>query len=295
SGIFFSLTFFTKEPFLFSMLPVLLYFLFVSNENYRGKIRQIGILLFGSITIFFLLLLYFIRNYALIDWLDVFSYNIAYAKIYSKDRSIYQGLLLSLSNLLKTIFFLKTINLLFIAGVISAFKKEFIEKYKYLPILFLIWFAGSVIGANITKMYCSNYYLPAFAPFVLVSACGVMFVFDIINKYLNSKSLYAHIIVLTFLLTSLMVFDYKYMRSFYKRLCYNFIITEAKDVDGGSTLLYVYTNITDAVWIPLSERAAYLYSKRLSPTKYIQSMKHFYINTIKDTGKEKENTLLNEL
>ncbi|MCG6552744.1 MAG: hypothetical protein L7F77_10480 [Candidatus Magnetominusculus sp. LBB02] len=285
AGIFFSLSVFTKEPFLLSALPWIAYL--TAQDRPKRLLLAIGVFL-----PLILALIYFIYTGTLMDWLDMFNFNL----VLSKDGMLHSAgiterLANSVSVFTNLVLFAKTVDVFFAVGILGVFQKSFVRQYQYMPVVIVFWFFMSLLAVNIQSNHFNHYYIQLMPGFIMAAACGAAFLTFNLRKYagriLSSAAVFA---VLTL---SIVLFDYDIAKSAYNMLSY-----EQSSVAEEPIAIYIKerTQTSDTIWVPTYDKYMYLQSGRLSPTKYLFLFPHIFLTqTVKETTEQKERRLREDL
>ncbi len=136
SGTFFSMSLLTKEPFLLSILPWVVYLL----SGKEGRVKRFRFLIVGATFPFLLFFVYLILTGTLANWLDMvyFTFGMATEASISRDPLLYK--LNRSAHVFSTfVWYTRTVDVFFLLGVISIFQKSFLKKYRYVPAVFPAW------------------------------------------------------------------------------------------------------------------------------------------------------------
>jgi hypothetical protein len=288
AGLFFSLAFFTKEPFLLSIVPWFIY-LIIKKESGRQMALKDGIaFVIGSSVPFIVILIYLVSNEAAGGWLEGIWYNVHYsakqggASILSRFYENLQPVSEYVFN--RTL----TIKFCFIAGVTSIFCLSFLKKYGYFPLIAVIAFIMEYLATMISPRKLGHYYLQPVVSYMLVGGCGGAFLL-----YLLEKARWSKAGLLIPLILSLLVFDYD--------VCKNYGETLKKPVvrapiDNISTYIRENSSERDSIWInSIHASKYYVETGRLSPTKYFCPRFVFFVDTPYSTALEKTDSLKADL
>lgn len=262
SGALFSVSVLTKEPFLLSALPWIVYL----TAGKEGRPRRFSLFAAGAAVPLLISLIYFAMTGTLIHWLDVIYFNLTFSTF---------------------VWFTRTVNVLFIMGIISVFQKSFLQKYRYVPLILPFWFILSLVAVNIQNHYYNHYYIQVMPAFIMTAACGAAFI--VLNLKRVSGTALSSALVVVSLIVSLLIFDNTMTMAGFNMLTKFPPSTVAEE----PVALYIkeHTRDNDTIWVPSYSKYIYLQSGRLSPVKYLFFFNmSFFPGMIETTG-EKMNSL----
>lgn len=281
SGIFFALAFFTKEPFLFSAIPWLLYIILDKDGDRIDILKHASAFVFGAALIFAVILSYLIINDALKDWIDVLSFNLVNTSKSNETLTIFARIFKNYKLASNRIFGTTVVLRLFaLAGIISVFCLSFIRKYKYLPLIAIASLAMDFYGTMISGRGYGHYHLQLTAPYILVSMFGIAFILHVFKKL----RFIGIAVVLAIVLLSLNSDKHTYKKYG------NQLISPAKKTTGDSVVEYIKANSSkkDSIWMTTGSFSKYyIESERLSPSKYCFIFDHLFVDTYLSTSEEK--------
>jgi len=261
SGIFAAISFFFKQTGISIVFPILIFLLFL-KISFKEKLIYFFLFFLGFLIPVFLILLYFILNNALYDFLNqVFLYNMLYIKLLKKSFFF---------NFTNSFLFKRPILLICaIFGILILFFNIIFKKtYNFKPfgIFLLILTIFDFYFLSLSKRYYNHYFVQLIPSLSLLSAI----LFDFILK--NTK-IYISIVILflIFILsgaTSNMEFAIKF-----KIKNKNFInINSSKYTTGYDYDVIKWilenTNQNDSIYFLGTETRLNFVTKRKSPSKY---------------------------
>ncbi|MBF0464651.1 MAG: hypothetical protein HQK88_07750 [Nitrospirae bacterium] len=293
SGFFMSLAALTKEPFVFLVIPWVIYLFLKLDLVFKVKMRLGIIFMLALLLPALIIIVYFMREGLFQYLLEVISNNLAYSHYNSYEKTgIESALSGSVRSMNKNILFIITTDVFFVVGATGAFSKRFNREYSHIPMLLLIWFIMGTVSVNLASTQFSHYYLQLIAPFTAVAAAGAVFLADALKRYFNFTARLSFFAVIAAFTLSLFIFDSAMTYQFYERITKPY---EKRQEDVCSYYIKNNTTSTDYIWVPSYNKYTYIESGRLSPTSYIYVLNHLFINTFKSKGTEKAENLLKEL
>ncbi|MBF0553102.1 MAG: hypothetical protein HQK96_00935 [Nitrospirae bacterium] len=287
SGAFFSVSVLTKEPFLLSALPWMVYLLAgkAGKTSMQGRLKRFSIFFTAGAAVPLLsALAYFVFTGTLTNWLDVIYFNLTFSTHEpSYHNPLSQKIALSLHAFSTLVWFIRTVNVFFALGVISVFQKSFLRKYRYVPLILPIWFILSLLAVNIQNHHYNHYYIQVMPGFIMTAACGAAFMaFNMRRLLLPALS---SVLIAAFLILSLLILDNTMARAGFNMLTKYTASTVAEE----PISLYIkeHTKDNDTIWVPSYDKYIYLQSGRLTPTKYLFFFgMSFYPGMIETTGEK---------
>ncbi len=265
SGVFFSVSVLTKEPFLLSALPWIVYLL-LSKAGKSGGLRRLSIFTAGGAIPLLVAAAWFAITGTLTLWLDVIYFNLTFSTHETSYQSpISQKVALSIHAFSTLVWFIRTVNVFFVLGVISVFQKSFLRKYRYVPLVLPFWFILSLLAVNIQNHHYNHYYIQVMPGFIMTAACGAAWM--AFNGKRAFRPMLSDVLMAAFLILSLLIFDNTMARAGFNMLTKYAASTVAED----PVSLYIkeHTKDNDTIWVPSYDKYIYLQSGRLSPTKYL--------------------------
>ncbi|MBF0459364.1 MAG: glycosyltransferase family 39 protein [Nitrospirae bacterium] len=288
SGIFFSVSVFTKEPFLLSALPWIVYLM----AKKEGRPKKLLYLAVGSVLPLIIAIIYFIHTETLNNWLNVIYFNLAASKYGLVHTSaISERIAASVNIFTKLVLFARTVDIFFAAGVISVFQRSFVREYKHIPVVIVLWFIMSLIAVNIQNNHFNHYYIQVVPGFIMAAASGAAFL--MFNLRRVAGRITSTVSIFAVLILSVIIFDRDIAKT-----AYDMITSEALTVADEPIAIYIkeHTQKSDAIWVPSYDKYIYLQSGRLSPTKYLFMFPHIFITpTMNETSEEKLRCLREDL
>ncbi|MEO5359090.1 MAG: hypothetical protein H7843_01440 [Nitrospirota bacterium] len=263
SGVFFSTSTLTKEPFILSALPWLGFLVLAGN---KARLKRLCIFAAGAAVPLLLAFAYFTLAGTLKHWLDVIYFNLTFS---TRERSFHdsipQKIRLSLHAFSTLVWFIRTVNVFFTLGVISMFQKSFLRKYAYAPVAVLCWFVFSLIAVNIQSHHYNHYYIQVMPGFIMTAVCGAAFMAYNLKRILSPAL--SSVLVIGILALSLLLVDNTMTRAGFNMLTKYPPSTVAEE----PVALYIknHTKDNDTIWVPSYSKYIYLQSGRFSPTKYL--------------------------
>ncbi|MBF0319083.1 MAG: hypothetical protein HQL01_04680 [Nitrospirae bacterium] len=296
SGMFFSLSVFTKDSFLLSALPWVVYALLAMGRGDAThlqnniRFRRFGYFAAGALIPLILALVYFIHKGIFQDWIDVFSHNLAMAhgRIVT-NIPLSQTIGKRFHALTGFIMYIKTVNVFFILGVISMISKSFLRTYRYIPLVCVSWFVMGLIAVNVQGSY-GHYYIQLIPAFIMVALCGAGFL--VFNLRRISSRIPAGVLCFVLLVLSLLTLDKDVAKGSLKYLKYS---SSTVSTEAVSDYIKEHTSGNDTIWVPSYDKYIYLQSGRLSPTKYLFLLGDVFLPTKSGTTEEKMRILRDDL
>ncbi|MBF0402717.1 ArnT family glycosyltransferase [Candidatus Magnetominusculus xianensis] len=266
SGIFFSFSVFTKEPFFLSALPWMIYLFIMKVETtsrLQANWKNMMYFAAGAAIPLIIALTYFISTGIFRDWLDVFDHNVVMARERQAAVPLSQMINKRYNAFLSLILYVKTVNIFFTLGVLSIFQRSFLRTNNYIPVVLVSWFTMSFIATNIQGSY-GHYYIMMVPAFIMTALCGAAFLVYNLRRIAGQIS--AVVVVVVLFSVSLLTMDYTVISGSFSKLKYT---TSKVAVDAVSEYIKEHTKDSDTIWVPSYNKYIYLQSGRLSPTKYL--------------------------
>ena len=291
SGFFFSLSVFTKEPYLFSALPWFLYIVFTAGKEWKKSCIRGGWFTAGAIIPAMLLLGYFTITGIFANWLDIVAYNYHYAA-YSRLNKSFAEQLFAHSGIIYTYIIRQTIffQLCFLLGLASACFMPFVKPLHYFPWFCLLAFLFDFWSTMISGFEIGHYYLQILPSYLLLSASGLafsLFLFKKISWPVANKYIWGLILVI------FCGIDCSALHLYGQRL-----FSPAGNPPTGTITKKILElkKPGDTLWAGSGSNAKFYYeTKLLSPTKYIYFYIHLFLPSYLSTGQEKRDGLTMDL
>lgn len=289
SGFMFSLSVFTKEPFLFSAIPWFAYAVLGRDRSCRGALLRGGAFLAGAAPPALGTVGYVVARGAWTEWTDAMSYNLAYARHLTESVSfgprMLRGLMAVSSKLVGQTW---TGEVLLLLGVAGACARGFSRRFGHVPRVLVAAFACDLAGVLTSSVPDGHYLMQLVPSFTLLLAAGAALVGYVIGRLRHRRAL--AILALVALLAAL---DFRALGQYARDLARPSRRAPPTDVS-----LYVgdHSSEGDTVWAaPGSYSALYLESGRLSPSSYFFIFKHHFLDTWNSSGGEKLERLRTDL
>lgn len=290
SGCWFSFSSLTKEPFILSVIPWLL-FLFIrskTNSTAAPKILLYGV---GGIALPLLgFIIYFFMINNLSDWMNVIIYNLHYAEYSHSSHSYFQSLSQHATAIYSLIIarFVVT-HVLFWLGIGSAFFTSFIRRYHYVPLIVLAGLLIDLAAISLGGFDIEHYYLQIIPTFILTCTLGLVFMVDCFYRWNRSPLWFFSLVLLLFIL-----FDGKPLKRYIHR-----ISAPAGQAQPGPLANYMnkHAKENDTLWCGIGDHSKYyIETGLLSPTKYLYLFEHLiYAWPEKEQQKAIVDQVMNEI
>ncbi len=287
SGLCFALAVLTKEPFLLSAIPWLLYVFFEPKLDWKQRIQNWFCLCLGGGSLLVVFVFYVWLEGALYEWWQVILYNAAYVE-YSNESTEMDPLhyLVWMGKQ----FYHYYIHLspvwfaMFCVGVASAFYLPFAIRYRLLPVVFVLQVLFEVISSGMSGFDLGHYYLQYAASYCFVCLCGFVFILYWLQRV---KS--AEYILTAMFLTVFVLVDQSQVALYRHRMSVPFREVEAGVI---SKYLNEAKGEDDTLWTNLGEYSKY-YAETgmLSPCPYIYAYEHLFIDSGNTTAQQKRDNL----
>ncbi len=268
AGCCFSFSALTKEPFILSAIPWLV-FLFIRSKTNAANAYHILLYAVGGIAFPFLcFIIYFFMNNNLSDWMTVIIYNVHYAEHSHSSHSYFQSLSQHAVAIYSLIIARFTVtHILFWLGIGSAFFMVFVRRYHYFPLVILAGLLIDLAAISLGGYTIEHYYLQIIPTFMLTCTLGLVFMVDCFHRW-NRSPLW--IILILILLFSL--FDGRPL----KRYIYQ-ISAPAGYAQPGRISSYItkHAQENDTLWCGIGDNSKYyIETGLLSPGKYLYLFEH---------------------
>ncbi|MCG6553761.1 MAG: hypothetical protein L7F77_15655 [Candidatus Magnetominusculus sp. LBB02] len=136
------------------------------------------------------------------------------------------------------------------------FQKSFLQKYRYVPAVFPLWFALSLMAVTIENNNFNHYYIQVMPGFIMTAVCGAAFMAFNLKRLLNPALSSAAVAI--FLILSLLGGDYIMTKAGLNMLTMYPSSTVAEE----SVALYIkaHTTENDTILVPSYNKYIYTYS-----------------------------------
>lgn len=289
SGFFFSLAVFTKEPFLLSVLPWMVFLALPDGQAWKSVLRRVLVFILGfafPVVVFFA---YFIWNGILWDWLDVLTYNVQYSLHSRPGIPLLERVNTHFGVIANYILRQSwTFLLLFLIGLAGCAYLPLVKKYQGLPWVCAAAFFLDFSATMISGYEIGHYYLQVVPSYILVTGVGSALVLDQARRFRFP----ARRLLAVFLLV-LLGLDFVPLRNYFNRLS---LPGGRAGIGALSQTLREKARPGDTLWCGLGDNAKYYVESGLfSPTRYLYIFEHHFLDTWLSTGREKREILYREL
>jgi 4-amino-4-deoxy-L-arabinose transferase-like glycosyltransferase len=286
SGFAFCLAFLSKEPFALLIPPWLLYVAWPRERDWSTARKRAGAFVAGALGPLFIFVVYLLLNSALYDWIDAVAFNFlnkAAAGVLAPSHAPFVVRVVQMARAKMHPMSLAVLGML--VGIGALFARSFVQKYRGLPIAIASSALLALLATSLGGGFSGHYYLFFVPLFVLLFACGVAFVADLVSHHRMWSA--GAIAVLVIVAAS----DYPGIAEFVR---YNAMPTKPWKGLAVSKAVAAFAKPGDLVWAPWSP-LIYVETKTFSPTRYHFAFEHLFIDTPRSTAAEKFALLRNNL
>jgi hypothetical protein len=288
SGFLFSCAVLTKEPFILTSLPWFLFAILAADPEWKRRLWRGACFPAGALVPPLLWIPYFIRHQDFLDWLDTLDYGLKYVRISSDDPFIQRLLesLLRASEMVLSLTVTGKVALVF--GILAAAHRPFLRRYHLFPLFCLYSLLCHFLGTVVSGRSENHYYLEVAGPFVLVGACGVRFLMDFAGQGKWTRQWMAIALAL-----GVFCVDHRALIGYARGLA-----APIGEPDFGPLVPAILAGSTreDRIWVSSGYLARlYVETGRLSPTRYLASFPHHFIDTARASKDQKIEMMINEI
>lgn len=288
AGTFGALAVLTKEPFIFSGVA---WFTYVAVNRFNAEIsrsRRIGAFIFGMVIPVFALILWLTSTGALMDWLDVFSYNKNFASIQPREGTLLEVIRNNYFAMNTYADLPATMRVLMALGLVSAFSSPFRRVCVNLPVFAVLALIMEFCGTMVSSFHLPHYYMMMAPSLILTAACGGAFLAYALQKVAVHRSVTVGMVALLFIM-----FDGKACMDFVDRLK---IHGEEPPPTPIVEYIRAHAKADDTLWIGSAFNSRfYLETGLLSPTKYFYILDWTLLSTRAATTMQKQMALQADL
>ncbi|OGI20276.1 MAG: hypothetical protein A3B68_05490 [Candidatus Melainabacteria bacterium RIFCSPHIGHO2_02_FULL_34_12] len=300
-GIFFALSLLSKEPFLISLSPLLL-FTFIEEKPFKVNYSKLVSLISGAGSIFLVFFLYLLITGAFLSYVDIFLWNLAYSSQYTKivnfhvPDSFFQRLQYDWEHLYGGY---KNFNV-FMPLVIFYVAALFFNKLNLKIILCVFGIFCGLYSVSMGHLFWRHYYLIGIFPFIVPAILGAKNFSDYLSSSKENKTLNHDLISIVLIIAAYSICTFTKPAVFLNEYgsSYSTVnIGDKLDVFK-SKVLPVIGNLTskkDKVLL-VGYPNLYILADRLPATKYITPVDNFLaVNTLNQSSEKRKKIFIEEL
>ncbi|GEM_PF-6855787 len=301
-GIFLALSILSKEPFLISLLPLIL-FTFVEEKPFKINRPKLVSLIAGLGLVFLIFLLYLLITGAFLPYIDIFLWNVAYSSQYAHiinfqvPASFFQRLQYDWEHLYRGY---KNFDI-FMPLVIFYVSALFFNRLNLKTILCIFGIICGLYSVSMGHLFWRHYYLMGVFPFIVPAILGAKNFSDYLRDLKeNNKNINHDLISIFLIIVAYSIYTFTKPDIFLNEygVAYSPINIGDKLDAFKSKVLPVIENLTskDDKVLLVGYPNLYILADRLPAIKYITPVDNFLaVNTFNQSSEKRKKLLLDEL